>query len=97
MTHPQPDPLVLPAVLGWANPDTGPENLRLYALDAGPSPRWAKPHARVVEQAIVEYDGGQLREGDRYLVVRLGSRFVDDDRVASILSRVAALLTEEPE
>jgi hypothetical protein len=28
-------PLVIPCTLGWANPDTGPESVRLYALDAG--------------------------------------------------------------
>jgi hypothetical protein len=52
-----PDPetvVAIPVKLGWSNADTGPENMRLYALDAGDSPRWAKPHARVAETAIRE-------------------------------------------
>lgn len=58
---------VIPAKLGWSSFDTGPEQMRLYALDAGPSPRWAKPHARVVETAIRERFG--LTEGMRVSVV----------------------------
>jgi hypothetical protein len=86
-------PLVIPCTLGWANPDTGPESLRLYALNAGPSPRWAKPHARVAETAIRE--AGRPWEGDRYLIVQIGDRFVDDDTLAALAERVRALLTEE--
>lgn len=86
-------PLVIPCTLGWANPDTGPENVRLLALDAGPSPRWAKPHARVAETAIRE--AGRPWEGDRYLVVQVGDRFVDDARLAALAERVRALLIEE--
>lgn len=63
---------VIPAVLGWSNPDTGPWDTRVYATDQGDSPRWAKPHARVVEQAL--YEAG-AREGDRLVVVVLGDRF----------------------
>jgi hypothetical protein len=48
---------VIPAVLGWANPDTGPNQMRLYALDDGPNPRWAKPHARTLETALDESCG----------------------------------------
>ena len=44
--------IVIPVKLGWSNPDTGPEEMRLYALDAGPNPRWAKPHARTAETAL---------------------------------------------
>lgn len=65
-----PDParsIVVPVKLGWSNPDTGPEQMRLYALDAGPSPRWAQPHARVAETAIREAYG--LIEGARGTVV----------------------------
>jgi hypothetical protein len=88
---------VLPAVLGWSNPDTGPESCRLYALDDGPAPRWAKPHARVAEQAIREhvtpYPSG-IGEGDRYLVVRIGDRYLDEDRAEAIAGAVEALLDE---
>lgn len=62
----------LPAVLGWSNADTGPVGLRLYALDQGDSPRWARPHARVAEQALMEAGAS---EGDRYRIVRQGDRF----------------------
>lgn len=79
---------VLGAVLGWANPDTGPENNRLYALDQGKSPRWAKPHARVAEQALREAGGHY--EGDRYLIVRIGDRFLSDDAVEQAVRRVFA-------
>jgi hypothetical protein len=86
-------PLVIPCTLGWANPDTGPESVRLYALDAGASPRWAKPRARVAETAIRE--AGRPWEGDRYLVVQVGDRFVDDQRLADLGEQIRALLTEE--
>jgi hypothetical protein len=92
------DPYVVPCVLGWANEDTGPESLRLYALDAGPSPRWTQPHARCAETAIVEHDGG-LREGDRYLVARVGDRFVTDetlDDLGELIRRFLAGEREEP-
>lgn len=59
--------LVIPAKLGWSNEDTGPEPMRLYALDAGDSPRWAKPHARTVETAIK--DSPHWQEGTRATVV----------------------------
>jgi hypothetical protein len=90
------DPQVIPCTLGWANEDTGPESLRLYALDAGPAPRWATPHARCAETAIVDRDGG-LREGDRYLVVRVGDRFVTDETLTVLGDRIRRLITgEEP-
>lgn len=89
--------LILSAVLGWSNPDTGPWNTRLYALDAGNSPRWAKPHARVVEQVL------PLAEGDRYLIARIGDRFVRDGEVAGLAEAIGDLLphagtlaTQEP-
>lgn len=63
---------VIPARLGWSNPDTGPEEMRLYALDAGDSPRWAKPHARTVETAIRET--AHWVEGTRATVVVTGTR-----------------------
>lgn len=46
--------VTIPVKLGWSNPDTGPEDMRLYALDAGPSPRWVQPHARTAETALRE-------------------------------------------
>lgn len=51
-------------MLGWSNADTGP--LRLYALDAGPAPRWAAPHARVAEVPLIERGD---REGTRYVLL----------------------------
>lgn len=59
--------VTVPVVMGWSNSDTGPEALRLYALDAGDAPRWAKPHARVAETAIREAVG--VREGVRGVVI----------------------------
>jgi len=69
-------PTVIPAVLGWSNPDTGPADLRAYATDQGPSPRWAKPHARVIEDALIE---AGCTEGDRLAIVIIGDRFTDVD------------------
>lgn len=89
------EPQVIPCTLGWANEDTGPENVRLYALDAGPAPRWAEPHARCAETAIVDRDGG-LREGDRYLVVRVGDRFVTDETLVVLGEQIRHLLTGDP-
>lgn len=68
LTHPA---LVIPAKLGWSNPDTGPEQLRLYALDVDNQPRWAKPHARTVETAI--RDTEYWHEGQRAVVIVTGS------------------------
>lgn len=67
--HPR---MVIPAKLGWSNPDTGPEEMRLYALDAGSSPRWAQPHARTVETAIRETTA--WCEGARAVVIVTGTR-----------------------
>lgn len=64
--------LTIPAKLGWSNSDTGPEEMRLYALDAGESPRWAKPHARTVETALRETP--HWREGLRVAVVVTSAR-----------------------
>lgn len=88
-------PVVVPAVLGWSNPDTGPENLRLYATDRGNAPRWVRPHARVVEQALRET--AATGEGDRYLVIRLGTRFLSDDAAAAAALAVIAVISgQEP-
>jgi len=90
--------LVLPAVLGWSNGADGTagwENLQLYGLDNGPSPRWEKPGGRIVERALRERDGGS--EGDRFLVVRLpgGRRTTDEDLVAAVGAVVHALSPAE--
>ena len=88
---------VLPAVLGWSNgPDR--ESLRLYGLDGGPSPRWARPQPRVAEQSLRE--GTTANEGDRMLVIRVGSRFVNDERLqriaAAVLTTVRTELDKDP-
>lgn len=63
----------IPATLGWSN--AGPTDLQLYALDAGPSPRWIKngdgTAGRTVEHALAERGA---HEGDRFLLVRVGDR-----------------------
>lgn len=88
---------ILKAVLGWANPEThGGNSLRLYALDKGDSPRWAPFGGRTVEQAIIEHYGKQL-EGDRYLVVHLGDRFVKDDVVVRIIDAIQGALEQTSE
>lgn len=64
--------LAMAAVIGWANGGGGQtdgENLQLYALDNGSSPRWEQPHGRTVEKALRER-GGSF-EGDRFVLVRL--------------------------
>lgn len=71
----------VPCVLGWANHDTGPMSLRLYALDQGSQPRHDKPFARVAEQPLMER--GAAREGDRAIVVLVGDRFMSDDAFAA--------------
>ena len=89
---------VVPAYLGWGNPERDKVQLRLYATDDGDSPRWDErfPGGRVVEYAVTERFGP--REGDRYLVVRVGDRFTPDavmERVQAAI--VAALDSDEPE
>lgn len=81
---------VLKSVLGWANPDShGGNNLRLYALDQGDAPRWAEDGGRTVERAIIEAGGG---EGDRYLIVPVGNRFVNKDRMERIIMAIDEIL-----
>jgi hypothetical protein len=81
----------IPTKLGWSNPDCGPEQLRLYALDVGPDPRWAHPHARVAETALI---AAGHREGDRAIVVPVGGVPVDvlDQLCAVATAAVAAEL-----
>ena len=81
---------ITPAVLGWSNPTTGPESLRLYATDKGKSPRWDGEHGRVVEQALREQGG--TGEGDRYLVVRVGDRFTSDADMTAVMTAVMDVL-----
>jgi hypothetical protein len=76
---------VIPAYLGWANAQRDTAGLRLYATDEE-APRWATPNhgGRVVEYAAIERFG--KAEGDRFLVIRIGDRFVPDE----VMERVAA-------
>jgi len=83
------------AKLGWSNPDTGPVSQRLYALDQGPDPRWARPHARVVEQALMEYG---VEVDSRVLVISLDrnvSSLVLDQCMLAALDAVMATLPRE--
>jgi hypothetical protein len=74
---------ILSSVLGWSNPEThGGNSLRLYSLDRGPSPRWAEGGGRTVERAILETMS--TGEGDRYLVVHVGNRFVADEKLEEL-------------
>ena len=68
-----PEPKVIPAYLGWANPQESDSSFRLYARDVDEQPRWDRNHpgGRTIEHACPPM------EGDRYLVVRIGDRFVD--------------------
>lgn len=81
---------ILKAVLGWSNPDShGGNNMRLYALDRGDSPRWARQGGRTAERAIIEAGGG---EGDRYLIVPIGNRFVSEDRMERIMMAIDEMI-----
>lgn len=85
---------MLELVLGWSNPETaGGESLRLYALDNGGGPRWDRSlgaGGRTAERALIHAStDGQHREGDRYLLIRLGDRFADTDAIAD---RIASAL-----
>jgi hypothetical protein len=93
------EPTVIPAVLGWRNPEDDGLSLRLYARDAGPSPRWdrqSSPAGRTIECALASPVAGQYGrgEGDRYLVVRAGDRFVDEDRLAALVDAVEELVEQ---
>lgn len=90
---------IIPAYLGWGNPARDKVQLRLYATDDGDSPRWDERYVggRVVEYAAVERFGP--REGDRFLVVRVGDRFTSDEVMARITDAVLAALdapTQKP-
>lgn len=96
---PEPEkPCVLPAVLGWSN--TGPDSLQLYALDAGPSPRWMDPpHGRRLETALREQgavmDSSPYVEGDRFLLVHVGrAQDVTEDRLQSLRRTVEQALED---
>lgn len=81
---------VIPAVLGWSNPTTGPAEVRVYAADV-PNSRWHGEHGRIVEDALTEQGA---HEGDRLLVVRLGGRFVSDEQRDEVAARVQAVLVD---
>jgi hypothetical protein len=87
---------LIPAVLGWSNPDTGPESTRLYATDLDSHPRWAEPVARTVEKALAEH---HHNEGDRAMVLAVGNRFLSDEVFArcqsAALQAVAQVLITE--
>lgn len=79
---------VLKAVLGWANPETsGPKDvsLRMYSLDRNSSPRW-DDGGRTIERALVK--SGEVWEGDRFLIVRVGDRFRTDDEINDIIRMI---------
>lgn len=82
---------VIPARLGWGNPERDKVQLRLYATDKGDSPRWDTdyPGGRVVEYAAVEQEAS---EGDRFLVVRVGDRFTDDETMRRVAEAIVSAL-----
>lgn len=82
------DPFAFAAKLGWSNPDTGPAPLRLYALDAGRSPRWDRPRARVAEDPLIAAGG---HDRDRVVVVAVG--LVDDGVLAACVAAAQAAVT----
>lgn len=68
---------IIPATLGWSNPETaGGESKRLYATDVGQG-RWAPNGGRTIERALME---NESFEGDRFLVIRIGDRFISDGK-----------------
>lgn len=83
---------VIPAYLGWGNPERDKVSLRLYATDNDDAPRWDRTYegGRVVEYAVVERFG--QAEGDRFLVVRVGDRFTPDDAMQRVTEAVAKAL-----
>jgi hypothetical protein len=90
--------MIIPAVLGWANIEDPNLSHRLYALDAGPSPRWLnRPYGRTIETAISTGGAEPVYEGDRFLVVRLGDRFIDDEKAAALTVKIQELIEEELE
>jgi hypothetical protein len=83
---------VVPAYLGWGNPERDTVGLRLYATDRGESPRWDREFkgGRVAEYALPG------SEGDRYLIVHLGDRFTADEVAERVVAAIdAALPTTE--
>lgn len=82
---------IIPACLGWGNPERDKVQLRLYATDKGLSPRWAEETGgRVAEYAVVERFGPA--EGDRFLIVRVGDRFTTDDEMNRITVAITKFL-----
>lgn len=83
---------MIPAYLGWGNPERDRVGLRLYATDHDDSPRWDRSYVggRVAEYAVVEAIG--QREGDQFLVVRVGDRFMPDAEVERIAAAISDLL-----
>lgn len=86
---------VIPAYLGWGNPERDKVQLRLYATDHDDGPRWDRQYegGRVVEYAAVERCAV---EGDRFLVVRVGNRFTPDEVVQRVTEAVLTALEPNP-
>lgn len=86
---------ILPARLGWSNPETGGgANGRLYATDKNESPRWDDAlgrGGRTIERALIERDGAVF-EGDQYLIVRVGDRFKSRDDIEFLASEFTKIL-----
>lgn len=87
---------VFPACLGWNNTERDAAQKRLYATDMGNNPRWDKLHpgGRVAEYAAEERGA---HEGDRYLVVRVGDRFVPDSEMDRVASAIRSILNDRSE
>jgi hypothetical protein len=65
--------------------------LRLYATDAGDAPRWDGEWGRSIERAATE--NGAV-EGDRYLVVRIGNRYVEPETLRELAEAIEGLLDD---
>lgn len=87
---------IIPAYLGWSNPGTGPENMRLFACDKQQptAPRWDGEHGRVIEQAIREQN--VATEGGRFVLVYVGDRFTTDLIVDEATDAIRRALSGEP-
>lgn len=83
-----------PCKFGWNVPGAQ-SNTRLYALDAGPAPRWAKP-PRSIEHAVENVMGPP--EGMHAVVVVVGDERIRDEVLercrAAAAAAVLKVLTE---
>lgn len=87
---------IIPAYLGWGNSERDAVGLRLYATDHEPptAPRWDHlfKGGRVVEYPIVERFG--QAEGDKFLIIHLGNRFLSSEVAEEVAKAIAALLQD---